>query len=235
MTSAITRLSRVSAGAALALALSAPALAAPMYLKIPDIEGESARASSDKPHIAVLEVQSWSWGETQAKPETNWKVEEGEKAAAKQLKQGSLTIKQGAAAESGEKGGTEDINIGVGELQEVRANDRLRNAGPVNGAAPGEAEITLKGAPAASGLPTGKRQHKPISVTKPVDKGSVSLKLKSAWDGCRVGARYPSLQLSEGAKTHTLSDVVVASCGAASGDADDRPTEEVAFYYNKVG
>ena len=40
-------------------------------------------------------------------------------------------------------------------------------------------------------------------------------------------------QLGEGGKTYRLQDVTVASCGR-SGDADDRPTEEVAFYYNRI-
>jgi type VI protein secretion system component Hcp len=279
MTSALSRVSRVSAGAALALAFSASALAAPIYLKIPDVEGETTAAASDKPRIAVLEVQSWSWGETGQKGgnvEYEWKVEEGESAAAKQLKQDSITIKQTThAAPSGEKGGTEDINIGIGELQEAaRANDRLRNAGPVNGPAPGEAEITLKGstikenAPArpkysdvtlkrgtsaaaagsvsvaagdvtgdgsaaASGLPTGKRQHKPFVLTKPMDKGSVSLSLASAWPGCRVGARYPELELGGGGTTHVLQDAVITSCGSAS-SGGDRPTETLSLNYERI-
>jgi hypothetical protein len=80
-----------------------------------------------------------------------------------------------------------------------RANDRLRNAGPVNGAAPASkgldagmkqlegqdklgntastgggvsvaaGDVTGDSAPQASGLPTGKRQHKPVTMTAPAD------------------------------------------------------------------
>jgi hypothetical protein len=80
-----------------------------------------------------------------------------------------------------------------------RANDRLRNAGPVNGAAPASkgldagmkqlegqdklgntastgggvsvaaGDVTGDSGPQASGLPTGKRQHKPVTMTAPAD------------------------------------------------------------------
>ena len=97
--------------------------------------------------------------------------------------------------------------------------------------------------PTASGQATGKRQHMPVLSgaegplqTSPISdqprgKGSVWIRVGTPWSACRVGARYPSLSLAGGAKAYLLEDVTVASCG---GDADDRPTEEVAFYYNKV-
>ena len=75
--------------------------------------------------------------------------------------------------ESGEKGGTQDINIGLGELQECTISKSMDWASPllaqfaINGNSPGTAEIDF---------------------------------------------------------------VEVAGGGAA----DDRPTEEVAFYFNKI-
>jgi type VI protein secretion system component Hcp len=90
--------------------------------------------------------------------------------------------------------------------------------------------MTLKGskigenAPAASGLPTGKRQHKPFTLTMPVDKGSVMLKLASAWPNCRVGKRYSELEIGDGAKSFTLQDAVVSSCAS----------ESVSLNYSKV-
>lgn len=263
MTSAYSRLSRVLLGSAFATALCIPVSAAPVsgevFVKLPP--GSTAAKDDHKNEIEIL---SWSWGETQQKGgnvEYEWKVEEGESAAAKQLKQDSIAIKQTTHAASGEKGGTEDINIGVGELQETRAraNDRLRTAGPKDGwgtQSAGEAEITLKGSTikenaartrpsditlkrgtssaaaggvsvaagdvtgdgtaAASGLPTGKRQHKPMTITMPLDRGSVSLKLKSAWPSCRVGERYSELELGDGAKAYKLQDAVVTSCAPES-------------------
>jgi hypothetical protein len=47
---------------------------------------------------------------------------------------GSSSGKQKTTKESGEKGGTTDISIGVGEDPKApRANDRLRTAGPLDG------------------------------------------------------------------------------------------------------
>ncbi len=77
-------------------------------------------------------------------------------------------------------------------------------------------------------LPAGSKLT--VRVSTPLAKGSVWVRVASPWAACRVGARYPSLQLADSAQSYTLEDVTVASCG----DADDRPTEEVAFYYNKV-
>lgn len=97
--------------------------------------------------------------------------------------------------ESGEKGGTQDINIGVGELQECTISKSVDSATPllaqfaINGNSPGEAEIHfLSGAP--------------------------------------DGPRIPYLQ-------YKLDRCFIKSW-STSGDADDRPTEEVAFYYNKI-
>ena len=263
MTSASTRLSRVSAGTALALVCSAPAIAASTdyFLKIKGIEGDSGKAQAqDDKHKNQIEILSWSWGEPQAgKVEMNWKVEEGESAAAKQLKQDSIAIKQTTHA-----------------AEATRANDRLRNTGPRDdwGAqATGKAEITLKGnagtggagakphrpsdvtlkrgtaaaaggvsvaagdvngdGAAASGLPTGKRQHKPLVVTAPLDKGSVSLTLNSAWADCRVGARYPELELGTGGRTYQLHHTVITSCGAES-SGGDRPTESLSLNYERI-
>jgi type VI secretion system secreted protein Hcp len=88
---------------------------------------------------------------------------------------------------------------------------------------------------AASGLPTGKRQHKPFSITKQVDKSSPAL-FKACIEGeplnveittfLRRGGRYVPIV------TTRLDNAFIATIGPQS--ADDRPTEEVAFYYNKI-
>lgn len=94
--------------------------------------------------------------------------------------------------ESGEKGGTTDINIGVGELQECTISKSMDTASTqlaqfaINGNSPGNAQICV------------------TNDTAPV---------------C-------ALEIE-------LEKVYVTSWSTA-GDADDRPTEEVAFYYNKI-
>lgn len=99
--------------------------------------------------------------------------------------------------ESGEKGGTADINIGVGELQECTISKSL-NATSValaqfatNGNSAGTVEIDFV-------APSGSEGGKPLVY------------LKYKLDRCFVKS------------------------WSTSGDADDRPTEEVAFYYNKI-
>ena len=202
-------LSRASIATALALALAvsaAPANAA-AYLKFDGIEGQAA--SSDKPRLAVLEVQAWAWGAKDGAKggnvEFEWKVEEGESAPPR-------------------PGGAEDIAT-----------------------AP---------AAAASGTPTGKRQHKPLTITKEVDKatpklaeavakgkvfpsgpapGKGMLAVRVPAGTCVAGARYPSAEFGTGTRVYTLADVVVAGCSpAASSGGDSRPMESLSLNYSKI-
>ncbi|HUE79402.1 MAG TPA: type VI secretion system tube protein Hcp [Sphingomicrobium sp.] len=185
----------IASALALALAVSAAPAAAAAYIKFGDIKGE---------------VQAWSWGETQTtrggNVEFEWKVEEGESAAPR-------------------PGGTEDINIGVGELQQ------------------------------SAGTPTGKRQHKPMAVTKPVDKATPKLAeavakgkvfnseprpdqqgmlaVKVPAGTCVVGARYPNAEFGTGGRVYRLADVVVSGCSPSSG-GDARPMESMSLNYAKV-
>jgi type VI secretion system secreted protein Hcp len=96
--------------------------------------------------------------------------------------------------ESGGKGGTQDINIGVGELQECTISKSMDRTSPllaqfcINGNSPGQAEIHF--------VQTG--SERPFTY------------LQYKLDRCFVKS------------------------WSTSGDADDRPTEEVAFYYNRI-
>ena len=79
---------------------------------------------------------------------------------------------------------------------------------------------------AATGLPTGKRQHKPLSTTKPIDKATpMMMRAAVRWSGCAVGRRYDHVLLGDGAgKEHRLEGVRVAHCGR----------EYVSFTYDKI-
>jgi type VI secretion system secreted protein Hcp len=87
----------------------------------------------------------------------------------------------------------------------------------------------------ASGLPSGKRQHKPFTITKVIDKASPSL-MEALIKGepvqveltthVRAGGRFEPFM------TVRLENAFVASINPQG--ADDRPTEEVAFYYNRI-
>ena len=102
MTSATPRLSRVFFAATAAFVLAAPAAAAPAFLKLGGVDGSTKAKDSHKDEIEIL---SYTWGESQA---------------AKVNKVDSFTIRQCTARRRERReGGTEDINIGVGELQEA--------------------------------------------------------------------------------------------------------------------
>lgn len=100
--------------------------------------------------------------------------------------------------ESGEKGGTADINIGVGELQECTISKSMDRASAnlaqfaINGNSAGTAEIDF------------------VEVGGGGTEGKPMVYLKYKLDRAFVKS------------------------WSTSGDADDRPTEEVAFYYNKI-
>lgn len=95
-----------------------------------------------------------------------------------------------------EKGGTQDINIGVGELQECTISKSMDSASAqlaqlaINGNSAGTAEIDF------------------VEVS----------------GGTEAPVTYLKYKL----------DRAFIKSWSISGDADDRPTEEVAFYYNKI-
>jgi type VI protein secretion system component Hcp len=98
--------------------------------------------------------------------------------------------------ESGEKGGTEDMNIGVGELQECTISKSMDMASTtlaqfaINGKSLGSATIDF------------------VEIFG--EEGEPKCYLRYKLDRCWVKS------------------------WSTSGDADDRPTEEVAFLYNKI-
>jgi len=67
-----------------------------------------------------------------------------------------------------------------------------------------------------------------LSVTKTVDKASPKL-----MQYCSTGRHIPKVEIYVTATYYALYDVSL-KCGSASGGSDDRPTEEVAFYYSKI-
>jgi type VI protein secretion system component Hcp len=100
--------------------------------------------------------------------------------------------------ESGEKGGTEDINIGIGELQECAISKSMDSASPIL------AQLAINGNSAGTAV------IEFVEVAGGGASGAPTCYLKYKLDRCFVKS------------------------WSTSGDADDRPTEEVAFYYNKI-
>ncbi len=95
---------------------------------------------------------------------------------------------------------------------------------------------------AASGLPTGKRQHKPVSITKPIDK-STPLFMKALIDNELFKSAVLTSYRDEGSgetvyRTLMLTDPWVSTRGGmgdtrgSSTDHEDR--EHVSFTYQKI-
>lgn len=81
---------------------------------------------------------------------------------------------------------------------------------------------------AASALPTGKRMHKPFTITKEIDKSSPLLT-----QACVSGKHIPQVDVDLGnGQRYTLTDVMVSSVQKSGGS--DRPMETVSFTYQKI-
>jgi type VI protein secretion system component Hcp len=190
MTSARSRLSRVAIATALTALAAAPASAAGyMYFKDSPIVGESA-GGKDRGRI---EVDSWSWGAPATRgPDGKWVVVERE------------------MKESGEKGGTEDINIGVGELQEAIISKPMDRSSPKLA------------------------QHALIGSTRngSATRGGLSVKVPAGT--CRVGARYPTAELGGGQRIYTMTGVVVTNCSVARSGDGSIPTETLSLNFDKI-
>lgn len=128
-----------------------------------------------------------------------------------------------------------------------------------------EGEVTLKGREgwielqsfswgivsprdAASGLPTGKRQHKPITIRKEIDKATPSLFM-----GCCQGTHIKEAKLmmyrpnNQGQEVLycviTLHDVMISSFSVMDADDDGdavsertpaKPVEQLSFTYSSI-
>ena len=177
----------------------------------------SAEEKSTKPRIAVLEfknkamaeiaIESAQWGEWIADVErpqaaggwskadglaVSWDVPE---ANAGKSTPPTVTLKRGsdsAARPKGEKGGTEDINIGVGELQEATVSKSMDSASP-------------------------KLTQQATIGSAPLERGSVMLRLAQPWAGCAVGDRFNGVYLTTGV-THKyrLDGARIVACGPST-------------------
>jgi type VI protein secretion system component Hcp len=80
----------------------------------------------------------------------------------------------------------------------------------------------------ASGLPSGKRMHKPFTITKEIDKSSPLLT-----QACASGKHFPEVDVDLASGAHyKLMDVIISSDTKSSGG--DRPMETLSFTYQKI-
>jgi len=92
---------------------------------------------------------------------------------------------------------------------------------------------------AASGLPTGKRQHKPISITKPIDKATPLLfqALVTNENLSNVELRFYKPDRTGREQlyyTIELTNASIAGIGQSQLVGDPMPLEEVSFTYEKI-
>jgi len=239
MTSAPLRLSRVSTAIAVVFALAAAPAAAAGYLKFGDIKGDvQARAGHGREiHIesfswgATQAGAPFNYGGGGSTGKVNVHDVSMSRAAAgtasKDMTTKGSTVGENSAAgdpdrplvagrvpntmkESGEKGGTEDINIGVGELQEMTISKSSDKATPklYESAAKGKV------------------------FKSPAPKGSMSTVVPAG--ACRLGARYPTAELGTGDRVYTMTGVVVTGCSTAASHDGSIPTETLSLNYDKI-
>lgn len=89
--------------------------------------------------------------------------------------------------------------------------------GTIKGPPDGAAQAGAAKYGAVSGLHrddsiAAKRQHGWITVSQPLDRGSVRVKVKFPWLECRVGAAFPDAVLQNAAGRYELEQVLVAGC-----------------------
>jgi hypothetical protein len=230
-----------------ACTLPAPMLAAPGDNPPPGLLAKiqiATQPNQGGPREQHIDVLSYSWGTSRAGRRTLPAFEPQLKS---QPVVGPIYNSEPGSSEKltvhgnrTEKSGDPDRPIVAGRVPNRRGTASVPETGD-------EVMVGMEHGDAASGQATGKRQHKPITFTKewgaatpqimkldrPAAKGSIWIRTSQPWPACRVGARYPSLELGGGGKRYVLQDVTVASCGG-SRSADGQPTEEVAFYYNRI-
>lgn len=218
----------IAAATLAAFAATSAAAQSDTYLAL----GDSIPNASGRDRGQHIDVLSYSFGvsETRAKGgnvEYQWKVEEGESAPPPPT--GGVRVASG------------DVDGDSQAAKKPRTTTKMLVPGatrPTSGATSGRVAgiASDPSDPAAA-------KHKDFTVTKsldaatpklakPLDRGSVWVRLASPWAACRVGARYPSLVLASGAERHRLEDVTVSSCGAG---ASDGPEESITFVYGKLG
>jgi type VI protein secretion system component Hcp len=160
-------------------------------------------------------------------------------AAANFLKIGDVKTRSAAGSANAEQ--IEILSWSWGETQtagRVRKVDSLTTkrevaAGDVNADSPSDTIAAPRDS--ASGMPTGKRQHGWVTISKPLDRGSVTV--KGSMSGCTVGAAYPDAVLQTAAARYEFKEVFITSCampGMSGSSGGGVPTESISFNYDRI-
>lgn len=132
--------------------------------------------------------------------------------------------------------------VEVGESQDDRHKNQIEILSWSWGATmAGDWDGTIKGAASAgkygavsgahrddslnsASTPTEKRQHGWVTVSKPLDRGAVRVKVKFPWLDCKVGAAFPDAVLQNDAGRYEFEDAIITGCAP----------DEVSLNYAKV-
>ena len=206
MSSALSRLSRLSSAIAISFALAAAPAAAAGYIKFGDIKGQTNTADS-RPGRGEIHIESFSWGQTQV-------ARGGGK-----MHQEDLSVVPSTA--EGAKGGTGEYEWKVEEGEKAPP----RTTGPTS--------VTAKGATPTGRKATPKLLEAAVKgkvFKSAAPRGSVTTVVPAGT--CRAGARYPTAELGTVSRVYTMTNVVVAGCSSAR--SSGRPMESMSLNYEKI-
>jgi type VI protein secretion system component Hcp len=135
-------------------------------------------------------------------------------------------IKGESAAKSAQDKKIEVESWSFGATQPVAAATNLNSS-------KSNREIAVSDPGASGPKTTSKRQHGWVTVSKPLDRGSVRIKVKLPWLDCKVGAAFPDAVLQTAYIRYKLKEVMVSSCTVSgSGGGGGVPTESATLNYD---
>lgn len=165
-----------------------------------------------------IEIQSFHWGPRQttslegSRTRTGNQVMMDDKTGREKLQPGGGGgggANETISIDGGRTEGDPDRPVIAGSVPDTTTNKRQHGA------------VTIS---KEWGSAAGAREHDKrttwVERSAPAAKGSVWIRVATPWTACRAGARYPRIELVEGAASYQLSDVVVTECAAGGASLD---------------